>query len=87
MWDSATMQATEAMHTVPKVPVIDFPRYNMKCSGENEILRGIFHVVSGFPLHFMLYRGNLDYFLDSAIGVGVHIINTVTMCIGGPCRL
>ena len=39
--------------TVPKV--IDFPRYeyNTKCSGENEILRGIFRVVSRFPLHFM----------------------------------
>ena len=37
----------------------------MKCSGENVIQRGIFHVVSCFPLHFMLYRGNLDYFLDS----------------------
>ena len=36
-------------YTVPKV--IDFPRYNMKCSGENVILRGIVHVVSGFPLH------------------------------------
>ena len=34
----------------------------MKCSGENVILRGIVHVVSGFPLHFMLYRGNLDCF-------------------------
>ena len=51
-------------HTVPKV--IDFPRYNMKCSGENVILHGIFHVVSCFPLNFMLNRGNLDYFLDSA---------------------
>ena len=51
-------------YTVPKV--IDFPRYNMKCSGENVILRGIFHVVSCFPLHFMLYSGNLDYFSDSA---------------------
>ena len=50
-------------YTVPKV--IDFPRYNTKWSGENEILRGIFQVVSRFPLHFMLYRGNLDYFLDS----------------------
>ena len=49
--------------TVPKL--IDFPRYNMKCSGENAILRGIFHVVSCFPLHFMLYLGNLDYFSDS----------------------
>ena len=37
--------------TVPKI--IDFPRYNMKCIGENVILRGIVHVVSGFPLHFM----------------------------------
>ena len=38
-------------HTVPKV--IDIPQYNMKCSGDNVILHGIFHVVSGFPLHFM----------------------------------
>ena len=37
---------------VPKV--IDFPRYNTKCSGKNEILRGIFHVVFRFPLHFVL---------------------------------
>ena len=39
----------------------------MKCSGENVILRGIFHIhiISRFPLHFMLYRGNFDYFLDS----------------------
>ena len=31
------------------------------------ILRGIFHVVlvSGFTLHFMLYRGNLDCFSNS----------------------
>ena len=29
------------------------------------ILRGIFHVVSCFPLHFMLYRGNLGYLSDS----------------------
>ena len=27
------------LHTVPKE--IDFPLYNMKCSGENKILRGI----------------------------------------------
>ena len=26
------------------------------------ILSGIVHVVSGFPLHFMFYRGNLDCF-------------------------
>ena len=47
-------------YTVQKV--IDFLRYNMKCSGDNVILRGIVHVVSGFPLHFMLYRGNFDCF-------------------------
>ena len=29
----------------------------MKCSGGNEILCEIFHVLSRFPLHFMLYRG------------------------------
>ena len=37
----------------------------MKCSGENVILRGKFHVVSCFPLHFMLYRGNLYCFSNS----------------------
>ena len=46
-------------YTVPKI--IDFPQYNMKFSGGNEILRGIFR----FPLHFMLYHGNLEYFLES----------------------
>ena len=40
----------------------------MKCSGENVILRGIVHVVSGFPLHFMLYRGNLDCFSNRVAG-------------------
>ena len=30
------------------------------------ILRGIFQVVSGFPLHFMLYRGTLDFFSAEA---------------------
>ena len=50
-------------YTVPKE--IDFPRYNMKCSGENVLLRGIFPVLSCFPLHFLLYRGNLDYFSES----------------------
>ena len=51
-------------YTVPKE--IDFPRYNMKFSGENMIvLRGIFHVVSCFPLHFMLYRGHVVCFYNS----------------------
>ena len=34
------------------------------------ILRGIFHVVSCFPLKFMLYCGNLDYFSDSVECLG-----------------
>ena len=29
------------------------------------ILRGIFHVVSCFPLHFMFFRGNFDRFFNS----------------------
>ena len=41
--------------------------HEMYCSGENVILREIFHVVSCFPLHFMLYKGNLDYFLTVQI--------------------
>ena len=52
-----------APYTVPKV--IHFPRYNMKCSEESVILRGILHAVSRLPLHVMLYRGNLDCFSDS----------------------
>ena len=47
---------------------IGFPRYNMKCSVENIIQRGIFPVVSCFPLHFLLYRGNLVYFSESVAG-------------------
>ena len=27
-------------------------RYNMKCNGGNVTLRGIFHVILCFPLHF-----------------------------------
>ena len=53
-------------YTVPKE--IDFPRYNMKCSGENVILRGIFRVLSCFPLHFLLYRGNFDCFSNRVTG-------------------
>ena len=32
-----------------------FSAIELKFSGENVILRGIFHVVYRFPLHFMLY--------------------------------
>ena len=52
-------------HPVKSLKVIDFPRFNMKCSGEIVILRGIVHVVSRFPVHFILYRGNLDCFSNS----------------------
>ena len=45
--------------------VIDFPRYNTKCSGENQILCEQFRAASRFPLHSVLYLGNFDYFLDS----------------------
>ena len=34
----------------------------MKSRGENVMQRGIFHVVSGFPRHIMLYSGNFDCF-------------------------
>ena len=44
----------------------------MKCSEENVILRGIFHVVSHFPLHVMLYRGNCDYFWTKCPNKGVY---------------
>ena len=47
--------------------IIDFPRYNRKYWGENVILRGIFHVVSHFPLYFTLYRGNFDYLSNSVV--------------------
>ena len=50
--------------------VIYFPRYNTECSNENWTLGGIFRVVSRFPLHFVLYRGNLDYLWDSVAAVG-----------------
>ena len=59
-----------AKYTVPKV--IDFPRYNMKYSGENVILRGIVHVVSRFPLHFMFYRGNFDSFSNSVCRISLN---------------
>ena len=51
------------LYTIPKE--INFPRYNMKCSGANVILRGIFLVVSCFPKHLMLYNWNLDCFSNS----------------------
>ena len=57
-------------YTVPKE--IHFPRYNMKCSGDNVILRGIVNVVSGFHPHFMFYRGNLDCF-SNRVALNVYL--------------
>ena len=56
--------------TVPKV--INFPQYNMKCSVENVILRGIFYVVSRFPLHFKWYIA--DIWISFLTGVSPEII-------------
>ena len=53
-------RVSQSLCTVKKK--IHIPRYNIKCSGENVILCEIFHVVSSFPLHFMLFRGYLPYF-------------------------
>ena len=52
-------QDTAVLYTVPKE--INFSRYDMKCSGESVILRGIFLVVSCSPLHFMLSRNHYHY--------------------------
>ena len=49
-------------YTDPKE--IDFPRYKTKCSGGKETLSEIFCVVFRFPLHFVLYLGNLVNFMD-----------------------
>ena len=50
-----SLYSTQALYGSLKE--IDVPRYKMKSSGENVILRKIVHVVSGYPLQFMLYRG------------------------------
>ena len=64
--------------TVPKV--IDFPRYNMKCSGDNvDTTRNISCSIS-FSSTFHVYRGNLDYFMDSVlakVGFIVYILYTI----------
>ena len=55
-------------YTVPKV--IDFTRYNKKCSGGNVILHGIFHVVSRF-----LYISCYEYIAEIWIAfLTVHVL-------------
>ena len=44
---------------------------------ENLILRGIFLTVSRFPLHYMLYRGNLDYFSKRAVSSTFFLENSI----------
>ena len=39
--------------------------YHEMLRGKRDTIRGIFDVVSRIPLHFMLYRENYDYFLNS----------------------
>ena len=51
---------------IPEIIVIECSAALNYFSRENEILRGIFHVIFRFPLHFMLYRENLDYIFNSA---------------------
>ena len=51
----------------------------MKCSGENVILRGIFHAVSCFPLHFyVISRERWLLFGQCTCGVSCY-----TVCIPG----
>ena len=58
-------------YTVTKV--IDFPRYNMKCSGEN----AEYFIVSRFPLLFKLYPGNLVCFSNSVVILRIQILPNV----------
>ena len=66
-WEDQTKETIGRTKEKEILYVVHYPRYNMKCSGENVILRGIFHVVRvyDFPQHFMLNRGNLDCFSNS----------------------
>ena len=66
-------QVSPASHTVPKV--LNFLRYNMTYSGAKVILRGLVHVVSCFPLHFILYHRNLNCFSNSACLTGLRAHN------------
>ena len=59
------------LYPIPKE--IHFPRCNMKCSGESVILRKIVHFVVCFPLHFMVYRRNFDYFSDR-VGTALYVL-------------
>ena len=52
-----------SVHCPKDFPI--FPDIIRNVEGKNEILRGIFRVVSGCLLHFVLYPENLDYFLGS----------------------
>ena len=54
-----TVQCTVSGKLCTVQQVIDFPQYNMKCRAKKVNPRGIFHGVSRFPPHILLYRGNL----------------------------
>ena len=42
----------------------------MKCSGENEILRGAFRLVSHVTVHFVLYPGNFGLLFGQCTCIG-----------------
>ena len=77
-------------HTVPKE--IDFLRYNMKCSGENKILRGIFHVHSiSLSSTFRFFYKFFDSVASApAVTVSVYFTDILiifgTVCLGAPSR-
>ena len=50
---------------------------NMKCSGENVIICGIFSVGSCFSQHFMLYRGNFDCLSNSDSSLYSYMLRSV----------
>ena len=61
--------------TIPKV--INFPRYNKKSSGDNEIYTTRnFSCSISFSSRFRVISRNWDYFLDS-VGHKVHSVGTL----------
>ena len=70
------MLASPVQRPSPEVNRFSAIYCNMKCSKKNVKLRGIFHVVSCFPLYFLLYHGNLNNFLG---GLKKYIFDNVAV--------
>ena len=47
--------------------------------GKRDTIRGIVHVVTGFPLHFILYRRNLASFSGRAVPFPTGQLRVVTI--------